>query len=277
MEFDPLADPCFTCKLWENKINPCIGPKVYKKGGLVLVGEAPGENEDKIGDVFVGKAGDVLRLHLQGMGVTSFTLLNAVRCRPTGKDRGNRAPTAREVAHCSVFLAEDLQQLNPTLCICLGATAAKALGLPHLPLKELRHRSWWVRVGSEIALVEAPEGPRIDDLIPVRVTHHPAAHMRPGKVNLLHEMQQDLEKYVTEYRALTGGDKYGILNIEMEGKDKKKPINNNTRTIKELVLDIETTGFLKGYKALPFDKGDILLIGWDEGEGYTSTTEMGKS
>lgn len=325
LQFDPLANPCFTCNLWKDKKNPCIRPKAYKKGGLVFVGEAPGEHEDRLGIAFVGPAGKSLTESLNTLDFPEYTLLNAVCCRPT-REGSNRTPSAREVDLCNAFLKADLSLLRPTGIICLGAVAAMAMQLPRYPLKDLRHRTFWVEVGSEIALVEAPEGPRIDpqakEAIPVWVTYHPAAHMRPGKSNLFKEMQDDLSRILQmwhsrdictrcggcggtytcpkcgqpnrnplrieglpEDRALTNPSDCAILNLEMREEDKEELVYNSkaptgpSGSTSILVLDIETTGFLKGYKALPFDKGHILQIGWeafeadkpDEGDGYKHT------
>ena len=285
MRFDPLANPCFTCSLWRHVENPCIRPKTYKEGGVVFIGESPGEHEDQPRTTLVGRGRKSFKESLDSINTTEYTILSAVRCRPTDKG-GNRTPTKREVDLCNSFLQADLSLLRPACIICLGAAASRAMRLPSLPLRELRHRQFWVVIDPEIALVEAPEGPRIDPeaqrAIPVWVTYHPDAYKRPGKFNLLHEMQQDLARYLSEYRTLTNPEEHAILTLEGEESSISAPIGSNkapTGPIYNniLVLDIETTGFLKGYKALPFDKGDILLIGYDQGNEYKSTETLGKS
>ena len=305
ISFDPLADPCFSCGLWRGALNPCIRPKTYKEGGIVFIGESPGEHEDQPRTTLVGRGRKSFKESLDSINTTEYTILSAVRCRPTDKG-GNRTPTKREVDLCNSFLQADLSLLRPACIICLGATAARAMQLPSIPLKDLRHRRFYCVIDPKIALVEAPEGPRIDPGLqgatPVWVTYHPEAYRRPGKSNLLHEMQQDLARYLaeyqasqmppypetamdeqgavyfpnllSEYRTLTDPKEHAILNLEGEESSIYNNIYNNkapTGPIYNiLTLDIETTGFLKGYKALPFDKGDILLIGYDKGDGYES-------
>ena len=367
IHFDPLADPCFTCGLWRNVTNPCIRPKTYKEGGIVIIGEYPAYQS---GVASLGREWGSIEESFRAVTATEYTLLGAVRCRPTHQG-SNRTPSKREVELCSAYLRDDLSLLQPNCIICLGAVAAKALHLPSRPLRELRNRRFWVVVDPEIALVEAPEGPRIDDLpkeaIPVWVTYSPAAYKRPGKSNLLHEMQQDIARYLGAICTRCGGvggaytcpkckqpnrnplrreglpedrtftnppnhDKListiytpigsiGTLETSIGsistlstptgsitsintpiGSTKNKapkgpsstsknlvstpiepigyipysnPAENSegveqtgVHVLNTLVLDIETTGFLKGYKVLPFDKGDILLLGYDQGEGY---------
>jgi len=93
---------------------------------VVFVGEAPGEEEDKQGKPFVGRAGQYLNRVLEKIGWSrkEIYITNVCKCRPPG----NRKPTPKEMQTClNVFLKNELKLLKPKVICCLGATAAEAL------------------------------------------------------------------------------------------------------------------------------------------------------
>lgn len=101
-------------------------PGAARTPKVVLVGEAPGEAEDRTGRPFVGKAGELLRATLRAVGLApeELWITNAVKCRPPG----NRPPTARELAVCrDNWLLHEIASFQPDLVVCLGASAARAL------------------------------------------------------------------------------------------------------------------------------------------------------
>jgi DNA polymerase len=95
---------------------------------LVLVGEAPGEQEDRLGQPFVGRSGALLDLALAEAGLRreDVWITNAVKCRPAALGR-NRAPTVKEVKAWRPVLEAELRLLRPRAVLALGAVAAKAL------------------------------------------------------------------------------------------------------------------------------------------------------
>lgn len=237
MNFNPLADPCLSCGLWQGKKKPCIRPKIFHKTDVLLVGEAPGANEDNLGEAFVGRSGAILREILARVGTSLWEVLNAVRCRPTTPDGRNRAPSAKEIEFCSPFLQEELAAFDPTLVIALGRTAARALGLPDLSLRDLRHRLWTSPFGAD-----------------VWVTWHPAAGLRPGKDFVFKELEEDLASAFSHVGCL----KSGIDKTPKVGYTEDVRVEEEDR----IVVDIETSGFFKDGDAFPFDgKGEILLVG----------------
>lgn len=264
MIFNPLADPCLPCGLWRGVKSPCIRPKVVSKGLIAFVGEGPGEKEDEQNEPFVGRAGQVLRSILATLGLVAwhdYTLLNAVACRPPG----NRPPKSREINLCREFLVDDLKRLSPRLVIALGASAARALQLPERPLKELRNQEYDL-VGL------------LGTNVPCYVTYHPAASFRPGKINLQHELAEDLARYLGVRKSDI--DKPAeSCHTDTRGEDKQCPACGYYLTTPvictkcgwvpgpELIIDIETDGLLKGKKVLPFD-GDreVILIGSNLGQ-----------
>ena len=137
---------------------------------LMLIGEAPGAEEDRVGRPFVGPAGQLLDRMLASIGLdrTRLRIVNVVPWRPPG----NRAPTDSEIAVCLPFLHRHIALIQPEYLVLLGATAAKAM----LPAPERnngirRLRGRW----------QSLEIPGLATAIPAMPTYHPAYLLRtPG-------------------------------------------------------------------------------------------------
>lgn len=95
------------------------------KARLCLLGEAPGAEEDRLGEPFVGRSGKLLDKILEACGLSRETvyILNVLKCRPPG----NRNPTNEESAHCRQHLDRQLELIDPEFICCLGAVAAQNL------------------------------------------------------------------------------------------------------------------------------------------------------
>src|SRR5215831_4540730 len=98
----------------------------------MLVGEQPGDQEDRAGHPFVGPAGRILDAALQDAGIerTRVYVTNAVKhfkWEPRGKRRLHKTPAQREIEACRQWLERELATVRPALVVCLGATAAKSL------------------------------------------------------------------------------------------------------------------------------------------------------
>jgi DNA polymerase len=125
------ARGCQACPLWEPATQTVFGEGAAD-ARIVLVGEQPGDKEDKAGRPFVGPAGKVLDDALVAAGIdrsTAYTT-NAVKhfkYRPAGKARLHQNPAAREVAACRPWLDAELALLHPEVVVLLGATAGKAI------------------------------------------------------------------------------------------------------------------------------------------------------
>jgi DNA polymerase len=98
-------------------------------GRLVLVGEAPGREEERLQQPFVGAAGRNLTRLLEEIGLAreKVFITNLMKYRPLTPKGGNRSPTAREQRHALPYLTEELKILSPGLVVCLGLPAARAL------------------------------------------------------------------------------------------------------------------------------------------------------
>jgi len=106
---------------------------------LVFMGEAPGADEDRQGEPFVGRAGKLLTDIIEkGMGLRrqDVYILNTIKCRPPG----NRTPSATEAANCRPYLDAQLDIIQPQFICCLGAVAAQNLLATTAPLGKLRGR-----------------------------------------------------------------------------------------------------------------------------------------
>ncbi|HUZ02505.1 MAG TPA: uracil-DNA glycosylase [Thermomicrobiaceae bacterium] len=137
------------------------------KAPLVLVGEAPGGQEERAGHPFVGPAGQILGEALATVGVVreQLWITNVVKCRPTtpgvaGRLR-NRAPTAEEVSWFLPWLDQELELVRPRVIVCLGATAGNGVLRRTLRVTAERGR-WFVGPGD----------------LPTVVTFHPAYLLR---------------------------------------------------------------------------------------------------
>jgi DNA polymerase len=144
---------------------------VFGEGGrapLLLVGEQPGDVEDRVGRPFVGPAGRLLRELLAEAGIAEedVYLTNAVKhfkWRPRGTRRIHDRPSWSEIRACSHWLGLELASVRPSLVVCLGATAAQAL----------LGRS--ARVGKLRGHIH-----ELENGLPVLVTTHPSAVLRAG-------------------------------------------------------------------------------------------------
>ena len=125
------AADCRGCDLWERATQTVFGVGAAP-GTVILVGEQPGNEEDRIGKPFVGPAGKLLDKALEEAGIDrrKVYVTNAVKhfsWEPRGKLRIHKKPTAREVTACRPWLDAEIDAVHPKLVVCLGATAAQAL------------------------------------------------------------------------------------------------------------------------------------------------------
>ncbi|HZZ41214.1 MAG TPA: UdgX family uracil-DNA binding protein [Acidobacteriaceae bacterium] len=125
------ARGCQGCPLNENATQTVFGTG-RAAARLVLVGEQPGDREDIEGAPFVGPAGLLLDRCLTDAGIDrdDVYLTNAVKhfkWEPRGKRRLHKKPSAHEIAACRPWLDAELEEIQPEMIVCLGATAAQAL------------------------------------------------------------------------------------------------------------------------------------------------------
>lgn len=162
---------CCRCDLCATRTQVVFG-EGSPTARLLIIGEAPGEDEDKRGHPFVGKAGQVLSSLLEEAGIAreDVWITNTVKCRPTkgeGRRVSNRAPLVPEIKACAIWRVGELDIIRPQMVCCLGAVAAKAtMGRD---VKMTLERGQWLPFALPIEGMEKSE---------VMVTYHPSYIMR---------------------------------------------------------------------------------------------------
>lgn len=133
---EELGD-CQRCKLAGTRQSIVYGVGA-ESASLMFVGEAPGAEEDRRGEPFVGRAGQLLDRMIAAMGWTRETvyIANVLKCRPPN----NRDPAPDEIEACQPFLARQIEAINPRVIVTLGKPAAHLLLGTNAPMHALRGR-----------------------------------------------------------------------------------------------------------------------------------------
>jgi len=161
MQWDVLEQAvtaCRACGLCTTRRNTVFGVG-DRQADWLIVGEAPGENEDIQGEPFVGQAGKLLDNMLRALGLSrreNVYIANVLKCRPPG----NRNPEPGEVAQCEPFLRRQVELLQPKIIIAMGRFAVQSLLGTQDAIGKLRGRA------------HSYAG------VPVVVTYHPAYLLR---------------------------------------------------------------------------------------------------
>lgn len=131
-----MVRDCPRCKLCATRTQTVFGVGV-ENAPLMVVGEGPGADEDRQGEPFVGRAGQLLDQMLKAIGrsrADNTYIANVVKCRPPG----NRDPEADEVEACRPYLDRQIELIKPRLIVGLGRVAAQRLLQTSEPLSKLR-------------------------------------------------------------------------------------------------------------------------------------------
>lgn len=125
------AKGCQACPLWKRGTQTVFGEGAGQ-AKMMLLGEQPGDQEDRAGQPFVGPAGKLLNRALDEAGIdrAKVYVTNTVKhfkWEPKGKRRIHQKPNAREIAACRPWLEAELRIVKPEVLVCLGATAAQAI------------------------------------------------------------------------------------------------------------------------------------------------------
>ena len=163
---EQAVQECRGCELWQDATQAVLSAG-SAKARVMLVGEQPGDQEDKQGEPFVGPAGRVLAEAMEAAGLDrpEVYLTNAVkhfRHEQRGKRRIHQAPELRHLLACRPWLEAEFTVLQPEVVVCLGATAAKALISPSFRItKERGQLLPWTPPG--VARAEAGDDSPADD------------------------------------------------------------------------------------------------------------------
>ncbi|GEM_PF-115019 len=150
---------CRACELCATRTQTVFGAGA-RDAQLMLIGEAPGADEDRLGEPFVGRAGKLLTSMVTALGLSreQVYIANVLKCRPPD----NRNPKPEEAAQCAGFLNQQIALVQPRVIVALGAIAAQHLLHTSETIGKLRGQWWQLE----------PAG------IPLRATYHPAYLLR---------------------------------------------------------------------------------------------------
>lgn len=162
MDWDNLeaeVSGCTACDLHQSRTQTVFGIG-NRQATWMIIGEAPGADEDRLGEPFVGRAGKLLDAMLQALGLNRETVFiaNILKCRPPK----NRDPSPQEARCCWPFLERQITLINPRIILAVGRIAAQNLLQTEVPVGKLRGRVHRLG-GTEI---------------PIIVSYHPAYLLR---------------------------------------------------------------------------------------------------
>ena len=157
-ELHAMIRDCRKCELWQTRKNLVFGVG-NPNATFMVIGEAPGADEDEQGEPFVGRAGQLLNKILEAIGFKreDVYIANILKSRPPN----NATPTLEQSEACKPYLKKQILLLRPKLILCVGRTAAQNLLGTNESMAQLR--------GGRMFAYEG---------IPLMVTYHPAALLR---------------------------------------------------------------------------------------------------
>ncbi len=134
-ELEAAVSTCTKCSLHTTRTQTVFGVG-HRNAQWMFIGEAPGADEDRQGEPFVGRAGQLLNAILFAIGLKreEVYIANVLKCRPPG----NRDPQPQEVEQCEPYLIRQIELIKPRLIVALGRHAAHSLLKTEVPLAKLR-------------------------------------------------------------------------------------------------------------------------------------------
>jgi uracil-DNA glycosylase len=174
---------CRRCELWEHATQAVLGEGATN-ASIMLVGEQPGDSEDREGHPFVGPAGRLLDQLLERAAISRATVFvtNAVKhfsWELRGKRRLHKRPQLRQINACNIWLASEIATHKPRVIVALGATALRALSGSASSIAALRAKPFKHASGAAVV-----------------ATYHPSAILRadqPGASELKRAILEDLK------------------------------------------------------------------------------------
>ena len=143
---------CTACELCKTRTN-CVFGVGNREADILFVGEAPGDNEDKTGIPFVGRAGQLLDKFLFAVDIDreKVYIANILKCRPPK----NRDPLPEEEDACIDFLRRQVKLIQPKMIVCLGRISAMRLIRPDFKIT-VEHGKWFEKNGMLMTAVYHP-------------------------------------------------------------------------------------------------------------------------
>jgi len=185
---------CVACDLHVTRKNTVFGVG-DSQADWMIVGEAPGADEDRQGEPFVGRAGQLLNKMLQAIGLNrqQVFIANTLKCRPPD----NRDPRAEEVMKCEAYLKRQVELVKPKIILVVGRIAAHNLLKTNSSLAQLRGKCFYYKqdnncsdahdanadgdagvVNTDLSSVAGPSNPDSGPKTALVVTYHPAYLLR---------------------------------------------------------------------------------------------------
>ncbi len=228
---------CATCGLYKYTLSPKMNPYGKFKKGIMVIGEAPGEDEDRRSKPWQGKMGKVLQKKYKQLGIDLFedcVSLNAINCRPVDDKGANRPPTDQEIACCRSKVVTAIKQYQPKVIILQGGA----------PLSTMFGDKWTGELGG-ITKWRGWAIPDREYRAWICPTFHPSYIERQEKESEVHALwQDDLEQAIKKagepFPEYKDEEKCIVTTDDIEGTLRKF----NTPSM--MAFDIETTG-LKPY------------------------------
>ena len=198
---------CKGCEIYRNATQAVFGEMETAGGGthrarMMMVGEQPGDREDKEGHPFVGPAGRLFDQCLEEAGIDrkAVYVTNAIKhfkWQPRGKLRIHKRPLSSEIFACSSWLSAEIEAVHPKLIVCLGATAAQALLGSKFKVTQLHGT---IQEAQQNGLHPAGAYP------PILATFHPSSILRAATEEDRHRQMEalisDLKKAEAYVKAL---------------------------------------------------------------------------
>ena len=180
------ASSCTGCDLYKQATQTVFGEGAGH-AEIILVGEQPGDQEDRAGHPFIGPAGKILDKALAEAGIARHDVYvtNAVKhfkWEPQGKRRKHKKPSAAEIAACRPWLEAEVKVLGPRVIVCLGVTAAQSVFGKLVRLNEMRGKSWSTAMGPNVFVTVHPSA----------ILRHPEAAQRDEEYR---RFVQDLRRF----------------------------------------------------------------------------------
>jgi uracil-DNA glycosylase family 4 len=183
-ELNNAINTCMKCDLGKTRINFVFGVG-NPKADVVIVGEAPGADEDEKGEPFVGRAGQLLNKILEAIHFKreEVFICNILKCRPPN----NRDPQSEEIDCCEPYLWKQLEIIKPKMILCAGRIAGQSL----------------LKTNASLALLRS----KMHDYrgIPLMVTYHPAALLR--NPNWKRPCWEDMQQFRKQYDEMKKNEK----------------------------------------------------------------------
>lgn len=158
-ELKQIVASCTLCELHRTRTQTVFGVG-HPAADWLIIGEAPGADEDRKGEPFVGRAGQLLTNMLRAIGLAreEVFIANILKCRPPN----NRDPQQHEVASCRPYLRQQIEFIQPKIILVVGRIAAQSLLKTDTPIGRMRGKRYTYE----------------DTQIPVVATYHPAYLLR---------------------------------------------------------------------------------------------------